>query len=320
MLRTSIYFFALAFLGNGCSATDGTHKNMVWIKGGQYMMGSADKEGKADEYPLHKVRLSGFWIDATEVTNADFMKFVKATGYVTTAQKSENGQSTCPSGSYVFNEPMQPVSLRDNSAWWGWTEGADWLHPEGPKSTITGRENYPVVNVSWDDASAYARWAGKELPTEAQWEFAARGGLVNQSYTWGNEPVETGKPKTNTWQGNFPCHNNGWDGFKGLAPVGSFPPNAYGLYDMAGNVWEWCKDNYDANYYRSCADHLMRDPQGPSTSFDPYGIDPSVLEKVLRGGSFLCNAAVCKGYRVSSRMCASTVSRSEHTGFRCIAY
>lgn len=309
-----------------------SHEGMAWINGGEFLMGSSDKDGSPDEYPQHKVKLDGYWMDETEVTNAQFRKFVEATGYVTTAEKAidwEEMKKQLPAGtprppdsllaasSLVFHCPQHVVSLNDPSQWWTWVRGASWRHPQGAGSSIEGRENYPVVHVSWDDANAYANWAGKRLPTEAEWEYAARGGKISQSFPWGNEGVEASKPKANTWQGDFPNDNTGWDGFKGLAPVKSFASNGYGLFDMAGNVWEWCSDWYNSHYYAQLKESIVINPQGPSQSNDP--MEPTVPKRVLRGGSFMCNASYCKGYRVSSRMKASPDTGLEHTGFRCVS-
>ncbi len=305
------------------------HSNMVLIPAGEFLMGANDKEGREDEYPQHKVQLAAFWIDVTEVTNASFAKFVKETGYVTTAERKpdwEEMKKQLPSGtpkppdsvfvaaSLIFSAPKQVLNLNDASQWWVWKKGADWRHPHGPNSNINGKENYPVVHVSWDDAMAYCQWAGKRLPTEAEWEYASRGGLKNALYPWGNEDIEKGKVKANTWQGNFPIKNTNWDKFNGLAPSKSFLPNGYGLYDMAGNVWEWCSDWYRADYYSTDA---QVNPQGPADSYDP--MEPTVPKRIVRGGSFMCNASYCKGYRVTSRMKTSTDTSLEHTGFRCVS-
>jgi formylglycine-generating enzyme required for sulfatase activity len=310
---------------------DTSVRGMVFIKGGAFMMGGDNSQASADEYPKHKVQVSSFWMDATEVTNAQFAKFVEATNYITTAEKKpdwEEMKKTLPPGtpkppdsmlvaaSLVFHPTSGPVDLHDYSQWWSWVKGADWKHPEGPNSNIKGKENNPVVQVSWFDAMAYCKWAGKRLPTEAEWEFAARGGVKNQIYPWGNEPINSGKAKANSWGGNFPYYNDRKDGFKTAAPVKSFAPNGYGLYDMAGNVWEWCSDWYDANYYQSFGNTIAVNPQGPSKSYDP--IESYTPKRSLRGGSFLCNDSYCSGYRVARRMKSSPDTGLEHTGFRCV--
>lgn len=304
---------------------------MEFIKGGTFMMGGDNSQASADEYPKHKVQVNSFWMDATEVTNAEFAKFVKATHYITTAEKKpdwEEMKKTLPPGtpkppdsslvaaSLVFHQTSGPVDMNDYSQWWSWVKGADWKHPEGPGSSIEGKENYPVVQVSWYDAIAYCKWAGKRLPTEAEWEFAARGGLENQIYPWGNEPINSGKPKANSWGGKFPYYNDDKDGFIKLAPVKSFAPNGYGLYDMAGNVWEWCSDWYDANYYQTFGNTVAINPNGPQESNDP--MEPYTPKRSLRGGSFLCNDSYCSGYRVARRMKSSPDTGLEHTGFRCV--
>ena len=304
---------------------------MIFIKGGDFMMGGDNKQASADEYPKHEVKVDGFWMDATEVTNAEFEKFVNATHYITTAEKKpdwdEMKQGLPPgtpkppdslmvAASLVFHPTSGPVDLNDYGQWWSWVKGANWKHPEGPGSSIKGKENYPVVQVSWYDAMAYCKWAGKRLPTEAEWEFAARGGLKDNIYPWGNEPVNVGTPKANSWGGNFPYYNDGKDGYVSLAPVKSFAPNGYHLYDMAGNVWEWCSDWYDANYYQSFSNSIAVNPKGPDKSYDP--MERYTPKKSLRGGSFLCNDSYCSGYRVSRRMKSSPDTGLEHTGFRCV--
>jgi formylglycine-generating enzyme len=307
---------------------------MVWIPGGEFMMGAnpTDQETRPDESPRHKVTVDGFWMDQTEVTNAQFRKFIDATHYVTTAEKKPDwdelkkqlppgtpkpDDSVLQPGSLVFTPPDHAVSLDDSSQWWSYVHGADWQHPTGPASSIAGKDNDPVVQVSWDDAVAYAKWAGKRLPTEAEWEFAARGGQPDAIYPWGNEPPETGQPKANTFQGHFPDHNSKWDGFEFTAPVKSFKPNGYGLYDMAGNVWEWCSDWYRSDYYTQINNpDGIKNPQGPDSSLDPD--EPTVPKRVQRGGSFLCNDQYCSSYRVSARMKASADTSLQHAGFRCV--
>lgn len=311
---------------NGDTSTTG----MVLINGGNFEMGGDNNQASADEYPKHNVTVSSFYMDITEVTNAQFKKFVDATGYITTAEKApvwEELKKTLPpntpkpddnllvAASLVFKQTNQAVDLNDYSNWWQWINGANWKHPQGPNSTIVGKENYPVVQVSWYDALAYCKWAGKRLPTEAEWEFAARGGLVNNIYPWGNEPVNSGKPKCNSWEGKFPYLNKKTDGFVKAAPVKSFEANGYGLYDMAGNVWEWCSDWYNENYYSSLQG-LITNPQGANSSYDAQ--EPFAQKRTLRGGSFLCNDAYCSGYRVARRMKSSPDTGLEHTGFRCV--
>ena len=308
------------------SSTDG----MVYLEGGTFMMGADNNQASKDEYPKHKVTLSGFWMDETEVTNAQFAQFVNETGYVTIAEIKpdwEELKKQVPPGtpkphdsmlvaaSLVFKPSKQEVNLNDFNQWWEWKTGADWRHPQGPKSSIKGKENYPVVHISWDDAMAFCKWAGKRLPTEAEWEYASRGGQQNKIYSWGDENVDVGKPKCNSWQGKFPYYNQQKDGFYGLAPVKSYAPNGYGLYDIAGNVWEWCSDWYDYYYYNSVKEGIVN-PIGPSKSYDPD--EPYAPKHVTRGGSFLCNDNYCSGYRCSRRMKSSPDTGLEHLGFRCV--
>ncbi len=310
---------------------DSSNSGMIYIAGGTFQMGGDNSQASPDEYPKHVVQVDPFWMDETEVTNAQFSKFVEATGYITTAEKKpewEELKKTVPPGtpkppdsvlvaaSLVFQQSSGPVNLNDHSQWWSWMPGASWRHPEGPGSSIEGRENFPVVHVSWLDAMAYCQWAGKRLPTEAEWEFAARGGLENAIYPWGNEPVHQGRPKSNSWEGQFPFYNEKKDGYVTSAPVKAFAPNGYGLYDVAGNVWEWCADWYDAAYYKTVAGSTAVNPSGPQKSNDPQ--DPYTPKKVLRGGSFLCNDSYCSGYRVARRMKSSPDTGMQHTGFRCV--
>ncbi len=219
-------------------------------------------------------------------------------------------------GGLVFRQTDKPVPLDDIRQWWKWTAGADWRHPEGQGSTIAGRDDHPVVQVSWDDAAAYARWAGKRLPTEAEWEFAARGGLDERHFVWGDEPVSEDRPQANIWQGVFPSENLTTDGYDRTAPVKSFPANGYGLFDMAGNVWEWCSDWYAANAYAGRAAATIDNPAGPERSYDPTR--PQMPQRTQRGGSFLCNATYCSSYRPSARMGCSPDTGMSHVGFRCV--
>ena len=308
------------------------HDGMVWIPAGNFMMGGDNEQARKDEYPKHGVKVNGFYMDATEVTNAQFSEFVKATGYITTAEKDINWDeiksqvppntpkppdSILKAASLIFVPTKSEVNLNDYSQWWAWTRGANWKHPNGPNSDIIGKDNFPVTHVSWDDAVAYSKWAGKRLPTEAEWEYAARGGLINNSYSWGKTFDEMGASKCNFWQGNFPYLNLNKDGFMGAAPVKSFAPNGYGLYDVAGNVWEWCADLYNNDYYTQLSKtKLTINPKGPTKSYDPD--EPLITKRVMRGGSFLCNDSYCSGYRVSARMKSSPDSGMEHLGFRCV--
>lgn len=310
---------------------DRSTKGMVLIPGGTYAMGADNDQASEDEYPKHTVRVDSFLMDVTEVTNADFSAFVDATGYVTTAERKpdwEELKNSVPPGtpkpadsllvaaSLVFTPTDGPVDLNNYATWWRWQKGASWKHPEGPNSDIKGKGSYPVVHISWDDAQQYCKWAGKRLPTEAEWEWAARGHLNNNVYPWGNERVNAGAPKTNSWEGEFPYRNEQKDGYFKVAPVASFAPNGYGLYDMAGNVWEWCNDWYDANYYKTFGNGIADNPKGPGASLDPE--EPYVAKRSLRGGSFLCNDSYCSGYRVARRMKSSPDTGLEHTGFRCV--
>jgi formylglycine-generating enzyme required for sulfatase activity len=314
-------------LPQGIASTAG----MVLIEGGTFLMGADNEQGRRDEYPKHQVKVKSFYMDTHEVTNAQFRKFVEATGYVTTAEKKpdwEELKKQLPPGtpkpsedllvasSLVFSPPAQQIQLTNAAQWWSWVAGADWRHPDGPASSIAGKDKHPVVHISWDDAMAYCQWAGKRLPTEAEWEWAARGGKKENIYPWGNEPIDQGKIKANSWQGQFPHNNTKKDAFYGLSPVGTFAPNGYGLYDMAGNVWEWCSDWYHASYYQTVSNGADN-PQGPTSSFDPE--DPTVPKKVVRGGSYLCNDSYCSGYRVAARMKSSRDTGLSHTGFRCVA-
>jgi formylglycine-generating enzyme len=305
---------------------------MVWIHGGTFLMGTDEKASFPNERPAHLVQVNGFWMDVYDVTNAEFAKFVEATGYVTTAERPVNwedlkkelppgapkpDEGALAPGSLVFTPTSGLVPLNDLSAWWCWVNGANWRHPEGPESSIQGRENHPVVQVSWYDAIAYARWAGKRLPTEAEWEFAARGGLESKRYVWGDEFKPGGKHMANIWQGLFPVRDTGEDGFVGTSPVGSYPANGYGLYDMAGNVWQWCSDWYRIDtHIEAASKSVCRDPGGPAESYDPG--DPYSAKRVVKGGSFLCNPDYCESYRAIARRGTPPDTGSSHTGFRCV--
>ncbi len=309
---------------------------MVWIPGGEFSMGTDVTDGWDDEKPAHRVVVDGFWMDEHEVTNSQFREFVQATGYLTTAERAPDADellSQLPpgtprpdpadlvAGSLVFTPTKGKVKLDDFTQWWRWTPGANWQHPEGPESSIEGRENHPVVQVSWDDAQAYADWAGKRLPTEAEWERAARGGLEDQLYVWGNEAPtdevdEASKFRANLWQGDFPYRNSAGDGFERTAPVKTFAPNGFGLYDMAGNVWEWCSDWYQRDLYKHRAtNRVTRNPQGPQKSADPAR--PFTPQRSQKGGSFLCNDGYCSRYRPSARHGSSPDTGMSHVGFRC---
>ena len=308
-------------------------EGMVWVPGGEFSMGTNDPRGlmcggpdpMPDARPIHRVFVDGFWMDKTEVTNAQFAKFVAETGYLTIAEKTPTlaeipgaKPEDLVAGSVVFTPSLQPVPLEDHFLWWRYQQGANWRHPAGPETNIDGRENYPVVHVAFPDAEAYAKWAGKRLPTEAEWEFAARGGLSGQPYTWGKELRPDHKWQANIWQGTFPVKDTHEDGFDGLAPVAQFPANAYGLFDMAGNVWEWCSDWYRPDTYlrQAEAGGVVKNPQGPDSSFDPR--EPTVSKRVHRGGSFLCSDQYCTRYLVGSRDKGEVSTSTNHLGFRCV--
>ena len=304
---------------------------MKWIPGGEFIMGTDDPQSMPNERPSHHVKIDGFWIDEHDVTNANFRRFVEATGYITTAERPINwddlkeelppntprpDDSMLAPGSLVFTPPDHNVPLDDPSGWWKWVQGASWRHPGGPGTDLSGKDNHPVVQVSWNDAVAYAKWSGKRLPTEAEWEFAARGGLEQKRYVWGDDFRPHGKWMANTYRGDFPVHNTADDGFAGTSPVGSFPPNGYGLYDMAGNVWQWCSDWYRADSpQESAAKGCCSNPTGPLTSFDP--LEPYAAKRVVKGGSFLCCEQYCQSYRPSARRGESPDTAMSHIGFRC---
>jgi formylglycine-generating enzyme len=296
-----------------------SHEQMKWIAGGNFQMGSEDFE---DSKPVHAVTVDGFWMDEHEVTNAQFEEFIKATGYITVAERPLDPHDypgipveKLVAGSAVFTPPAHSVSLDDPLHWWSYIAGASWKHPAGPASSIDGKENDPVIQVSYEDAEAYAKWAGKRLPTEAEWEYAARAGRKPARFYWGEELMPRGKWVANIFQGNFPDRNTVEDGFNTIAPVKSFPPNPYGLYDMEGNVWEWCADLYAPDYYKTTAAAI--NPQGPSISFDPD--EPGAVKHVQRGGSFLCSDDYCIRYKAGSRGKGEVSSASNNLGFRCVS-
>ncbi len=310
-------------------------EGMVWIPGGEFSMGS-DVESESlcglpgvtrDALPVHRVSVDGYWMDQTEVTNEQFEAFVKATGYVTVAEMKPTREEfpmapeeNLIAGSTVFTTTTSPVPLDNYFQWWSYVPGADWRHPTGAGSDLVGREKYPVVQIVYEDAVAYAQWAGKRLPTEAEWEFAARGGSSGNVYVWGNELKPGGKFQANIYQGDFPLEggDTGEDGFQGIAPVSQYAPNAYGLYDMAGNVWEWTNDWYRADYYATLAEQggVTRNPQGPETPLDPA--EPTEKKRVHRGGSFLCTDKYCTRYIVGTRGKGEARTGSNHVGFRCV--
>jgi formylglycine-generating enzyme required for sulfatase activity len=317
---------------------------MVWIPAGEFRMGTDDESFPLNEQPSHRVKLDGFWMDETSVTNAQFRKFVEATGYVTTAERPVDweelkkqlppgtpkpAEHMLQPGSLVFTPPEREVDLRDLSGWWAWMTGASWKRPDGPGSTIEGRDDYPVVQVSWDDAAAYAKWAGKRLPTEAEWEYAARGGAkASTRFWWGDEfrpksGPNAGKFMCNSYTGRFPVNDTGDDGYAGVSPVRAFPPNGYGLYDMAGNVWNWTNDVYRVDAHAlavkdSGSNGCCENPQGPRTTFNPTREVPTAPERVIKGGSFLCHVSYCESYRPTARRGTPTDTGSSHVGFRCV--
>jgi len=277
-----------------------------------------------DAQPVHQVEVKGFWMDRNDVTNEEFAQFVSATGYVTIAERPLDPKefpNLAPDeltpGAVVFTPPSGPVPLDHPLAWWRFVRGANWRHPEGPNSDLHGKGKYPVVQIAWPDAVAYAKWAGKRLPTEAEWEFAARGGRDRQDYPWGNELTPKGKWMANTFQGHFPDKNTSEDGYAGIAPVASFPPNDFGLYDMSGNVWQWVADWYRPDYYAQLGrDHTAINPQGPGDSFDPQ--EPNVAKRVQKGGSFLCTDQYCQRYMPGARGKGDAETATNHLGFRCV--
>jgi formylglycine-generating enzyme required for sulfatase activity len=320
---------------NKSRAPEPAPAGMVWIPGGEFSMGCKDPradlcggtEAMDDARPIHRAHVDGFWMDRTEVTNAEFARFVAATGYVTVAERPLRPEdfpgvprANLVAGSLVFSSPGRTVPLNDARRWWRYLPGANWRHPEGPGSDLKGRGQHPVVHVAYEDATAYAKWAGKRLPTEAEWEFAARGGKAGEAYAWGNELNPGDRWMANIWEGEFPARNSAADGYAGTAPVASFPANGYGLFDVAGNVWEWCSDWYrpDAYAREVVTKGVARNPHGPAQaeSFDPE--EPGIPKRVLRGGSFLCTDQYCTRYMVGTRGKGAPDTGSNHVGFRCV--
>lgn len=306
---------------------------MVWIPGGEFSMGAAIAGSGSGEMPMssndagpvHRARVDGFWMDTTAVTNEQFEQFVKATGYITFAERAPTKEEfpTAPeenlvAGSVVFASTEKEVPLDNHFQWWTYLKGANWRHPLGPESDLKGKEKHPVVHIAYVDAEAYAKGTGKRLPTEAEFEFAARGGLTGKTYVWGDELRPNGKWMINSWQGTFPVKDAGEDGYAGIAPVAKFPANGYGLYDMSGNVWEWCSDWYRPDYYAQLAKsgEIARNPHGPDSSFDPA--EPHEKKRVQRGGSFLCNPQYCSRYIVGTRGKGDINTGTNHLGFRCV--
>ena len=324
-----------ATIVNSGAAPGSLPNGMVYIPGGEFSMGALDPtemvcggdQPMDDARPLHRVYVDAFFMDATEVTNEQFEAFAKATGYVTIAERKPTHEEfpdapveNLVAGSAVFSPPPVPVPLDNHYRWWSYVPGANWRHPNGPTSDLKGREKYPVVQIAYEDAAAYAKWAGKRLPTEAEFEFAARGGLTGKPYAWGDELKPGGKWPANIYQGKFPQAggDTGEDGFRGLAPVARFPANGYGLFDVGGNVWEWTSDWYRADYYSTLAQEggVALNPKGPASSLDPS--EPDQPKRVQRGGSFLCTDQYCTRYMVGTRGKGEVRSASNHLGFRCV--
>ena len=290
---------------------------MAWIPGGWFTMGD---EMFPDARPRRRVKVDGFWIDTREVTNKEFAAFVEATGYVTVAERPIDPEkfpgvekTQLEPGSVVFTPPEEDVPLDNHLRWWRWVKGASWKHPEGPRSSIEDRESHPVVHVAFEDAKAYATWAGKRLPTEAEWERAARGGIDGKPFTWGDSVPGEPTWQANIWQGKFPQENTRADGYVATAPVGSFPANSYGLHDMAGNVWEWCADWYRPDTFET---DVVENPTGPASSHDPQ--EPGISKRVQKGGSYLCSDIYCRRYRPGGRGKGDIESGTNHIGFRCV--
>ena len=332
-MKLKILFLFKMILILSCSSHSNKNlsKNgMVFIPGGEFEMGGDGEEARPDEFPKHTVVINSFWMDETEVTNDQFKKFIDETGYITTAEKAidwnEIKKILPPNTPKPHDSLLEPASLvffetkvnnlYDFSQWWKLKKNANWKQPFGENSNIKDKGNHPVVHISWEDAMAYCNWSGKRLPTEAEFEYASRGGLNNNLYSWGNESVNKGIIKANIWDGEFPTKNETTDNYYFTAPVKSFKPNGYGLYDLGGNVWEWCFDWYHSEYYNMISKKIADNPKGPERSFDP--MDRYSPKKVMRGGSFLCNDSYCSGFRNSMRMKSTPDSSSLHTGFRTV--
>jgi formylglycine-generating enzyme required for sulfatase activity len=301
-------------------------KDMCRVEGGEFAMGSADFY--PEERPVHRVRVDGFWMDDHPVTVAEFRRFVKATGHVTVAERTPDPadfpdadpEQLVP-GSLVFRKPPGPVPLDDVRGWWQWTPGADWRHPYGPESNLDGLDRHPATHVAYDDAAAYAAWAGKALPSEAEWEYAARGGLDGAVFAWGDDAMPKGRPMANTWQGRFPWENLRVDGYEGTSPIKAFPPNRYGLYDMTGNVWEWTDDFFTAHANATanpcCVPHNPRH-HTPDPTVGAGAPGAHLPRRVIKGGSHLCAPNYCLRYRPAARQAETVDTSTCHIGFRCI--
>src|SRR5690554_5145127 len=343
LLLNFLFYFGVAFLLFSCDKAPSNNRistslvgsgqpdHMVWIEGGDFLMGTNEDEAYPAEKPAVKQASKGFWMDETEVTNQQYRAFVDATDYQTIAERTplwEDIKKQLPPGtekpkdlilkpgSLVFTPPPHPVSTHDMSQWWSWIDGASWKNPEGPGSNLEGRWHHPVVHVAYEDALAYAEWAGKRLPSEAEWEYAAKAGISGQRYAWGNELNPNGQYMANTFQGTFPNENEARDGFQGTAPVKSFPPNQYGLYDMIGNVWEMTEDWFDAIKFQRLSGNAPLLDSGMNQCYNPN--NPYAQERVIKGGSFLCADNYCVNYRPSARQGHAFDSGSSNVGFRCV--